>query len=73
MSAFSLTDDCGGHINLTSNTLHTISSPGYPKFYDRGLNCYWLIQVSMKKHVSKKYRAKRPNTAFLRNIHAQVE
>ncbi|XP_060595864.1 zinc metalloproteinase dpy-31-like [Ruditapes philippinarum] len=36
--------ECGGHIHLTASSLHTITSPGYPDFYQGGLQCSWLIQ-----------------------------
>ena len=46
--SYSFSDECGGHIQLTASSLYTITSPGYPNFYERGLKCFWLIQVGQK-------------------------
>lgn len=49
-------NNCGGHIELNSSSLYTISSPGYPNFYERGLRCYWLIKSPSGTAISIQFK-----------------
>ena len=39
--------NCGGIINIAGGQTYVLTSPNYPSNYDTGLECVWLIQVSI--------------------------
>ncbi|KAL4218034.1 peptidase M12A [Mactra antiquata] len=53
---------CGGTIQLSPNTIATISSVGYPDSYEPNIKCYWLVQSPNGTAINIKFKEPFMNT-----------